>query len=377
MSIEKGSYENYSTGIAFTELQAMLDVLPDGFAVEQATASDGVGGSVRLSGKIQRQGPELQLDLSHAGLVRRPDAEATLSGRLAIAGDWARPVVSGKLQVDRADLLPDNMMAAKPVLLESYDADAERNVSRSKKAIRSIPVGLDVTVELLDQVYVSASLIDSVWGGTLHFLDTPEGLAIKGRMVPRRGYVDFIGKKFRFTDGSVDLDGTAGGRPVLNNLTAEFERSDITARLVLNGSVSNPQFELNSTPALPDDEILSQVLFKRDAGTISPYQAIQIATAARQLTDGLSGPGFMYQFRHAIGMDTLEIREAENEGDGSSVAAGKYLTPELYIEVSSSFGSEAQTDMTIEYEIDRHFSVETSAGPSLRPGIGLNWKTDY
>ena len=26
--------------------------------------------------------------------------------------------------------------------------------------------------------------------------------------------------------------------------------------------------------------------------------------------------------------------------------------------------------MSVEYEIDRHFSVETSAGANLRPGIG-------
>ena len=103
------------------------------------------------------------------------------------------------------------------------------------------------------------------------------------------------------------------GTPVMNNLTAEFERSDIIVRLVLNGSLSNPQVDLESVPALPEDEILSQVLFNRDAGTISPYQALQIADAARQLSDGLSGPGFLYQFRQAIGVDMLEIREPESE----------------------------------------------------------------
>ena len=31
----------------------------------------------------------------------------------------------------------------------------------------------------------------------------------------------------------------------------------------------------------------------------------------------------------------------------------------------------------LEYEINRHISVETSVGPRMRPGIGVSWKNDY
>jgi len=59
------------------------------------------------------------------------------------------------------------------------------------------------------------------------------------------------------------------------------------------------------------------------------------------------------------------------------VAAGKYITSELYVEVNSTFGASATTGMTAEYELNRHISVETSAGPRMRPGIGVSWKNDY
>mgnify|MGYP001154915998 CR=1 FL=1 len=85
----------------------------------------------------------------------------------------------------------------------------------------------------------------------------------------------------------------------------------------------------------------------------------------------------MYQIRRAIGVDTLEWREAEAAGEASSVAAGKYLTSGLYVEVNQTLDSQSEMGFTAELELTRHFSVETYTGPQMRPGIGVNWRNDY
>ncbi len=376
--IEQGAYEHYGWGILFDAFDARLDATDNGFVIRRATATDGGSGRIRLSGGVLQDGPDLQLKLTKAKVVRRPEVEATVSGELSLKYEADRPSIKGTLVVDRADILPDNLVSRKPAVLEDYDVEAEEAAMvRAANARRPFPVGLNVTVEMPDQIYVNASLVDAVWGGSVQLRDSDRGLSIKGRIEPRRGFVDFVGKPFQLIDGSVDLDGAVPAVPVLNNLTAEYSRSDISARLVLNGTVTDPQCRLESTPPLPQDEILSHVLFKRDTSSISPYQAIQIASAAQQLSSGLSGPGFLYQVRRVVGVDILEVRESDVEAGDSAVAAGKYITPELYVEVSSTFGPDAQTDMTAEYDLNRHFSVETSAGPKMRPGIGLNWKLDY
>ncbi len=375
--IENGTYEHFAWGILFKEFNGRLEVTPEGLIVRNAHATDGGDGEVVLSGGMSKDMLDVSVELKQARIIQRPEIEAVISGRLGLSGPYSHPALKGRLVVDRADLLPDSIVSSAPAVLEDFDIEQQPVSKASTKRRRAFPIGMDVKLDMPDQVYINASLINSVWGGALWLRDSPDGLWIKGGIEPRRGYVNFIGKQFRLLDGSLEMDSAVHSVPVMNNLTAEYSRSDITARLVLNGSVVNPLFRLESTPALPEDEILSQVLFKRDASTISPYQAVQIALAAKQLSGGLSGPGFMYEFRQAVGVDTLEWREPESEDAGSSVAAGKYLTPDLYVEVSSTFGAEAQTDMTAEYEITRHISVETSAGPKLRPGIGLNWKYDY
>jgi len=377
LKLESGIYEHYGWGLLFRDFDAELEAVPKGFTIKKAVASDGTSGRLELTGQLQAGALDVQLNLTGAHVVQRPEIEAILSGRLKLAGPISRPLVSGRLVIDRADILPDNMVSPKPRLLTNYDARNTVDSATPGRQRKPFPLGMDVRVEMPDQVYVNASLIDSVWGGALKINDTPAGLSITGKVTPRRGFVTFIGKKFRLRSGDILFTGNIPTMPVFNNLVAEYSRSDITALLILNGRVNDPQFMLESTPALPEDEILSHVLFGRDTSTISPYQAVQVASAARQLSGGLSGPGFMYGVRQAVGIDTLEWREPDVAGGSSSVAAGKYVTSELYVEVNSTFGASATTGMTAEYELNRHISVETSAGPRMRPGIGVNWKNDY
>ncbi len=377
LKFENGRYEHYDWGIVFRDCNAELVATRKGFEFKHAEASDGHDGKIKLSGGFGGKALDIHLALEGAKILQRPEIEAQISGQLSLSGKPSHPDVKGTLVIDRAEILLDNMVSAKPPVLTDFDAHAETNQTVSSTVRKPMPFGMDLRVEMPDQVYVNASLIDSVWGGELHVRDVPEGLSVSGKVEPRRGYVNFIGKKFRFQDGDIMLDGSVPPLAVFNNLTAEYSRSEITAHLVLNGRVNNPQYRLESTPAMPEDEILSQVLFNRDTSSISPYQAYQIAAAAQQLSGGVNGPGFMYQLRQAVGIDTLEWREADVSGGTSTVAAGKYITPDLYVEVSSSFDSKAETGMMAEYEVTRHFSIETSTGPQMRPGIGVNWKNDY
>ncbi len=375
--VEQGAYEHFDWGIVVRDIAVDLAATGEGLRVNTATATDGGDGRIVLKGGVATNRLEFTLDLTRAAIVRRDDVESTFSGQLNIEGPPTRPAVTGMVVIDRADILLDNIAAALPPLLTDYDASARTNVVEVVAEQSPLPFDLDVQVDLADQVFANASMIDSVWGGNLRVRGVPQGISVSGAIVPRRGYVSFIGKKFRFTDGQIDMDGAVPAVPSMNQITAEYSRGDFTARLILNGRLDNPDFRLESSPAMPEDEILSHVLFARDTSSITPYQAYQIAAAARQLSGGMNGPGFMYQMRQAVGVDTLEWREGEAEGEASSVAAGKYLTPALYVEVNRSLDEKGGTGMMAEYEVTKHFSVETSTGPKMRPGIGVNWKNDY
>jgi autotransporter translocation and assembly factor TamB len=376
--VKQGAYEHFDWGVVLRDLNLDLEASGAGLQIKTATASDGGEGRVSLDGSVCSRQVALDLHLNKAAILRRDDIEGMLSGNLEIRGPLKHPKVSGTLGVDRIEVLLDNLVPALPPLLTDFDPAAPSNtVAVVTKPNKTLPFGLDVRVDLADQVFVVASMIDSVWGGNLHLQDVPQGISVQGKIEPRRGHLSFIGKKFRFTGGAVNLDGVVPASPVMEQVTAEYKRGDFIARLILSGRFDNPVFRLESTPALPEDEVLSQVLFGRDTSSISPYQAIQIASAARQLSGGMNGPGLMYQMRQAVGIDTLEFREGETDDDAASLAAGKYITPSLYVEVSRSLDEKGDMGMMAEYELSEHFSVETSTGPKMRPGIGVTWRNDY
>ncbi|MDZ8120145.1 translocation/assembly module TamB domain-containing protein [Pontiella agarivorans] len=377
LRIRDGAYEHYDWGLVIQRFNADLKATDQGLVIEQVSATGSGAGSVKMEGGWYRSGLGIGLDFSNAWMIRRDEVEAQVSGHLAIDGHPLRPDVSGKLTLNRADILLDNITPPPPPLLTEYDASETNRTVVSGPRKKALPFGLDVVVDIPDEVFVNASMVEAVLGGRLQVTDSPEGISVKGEITPRRGFVSFIGKKFRFTEGEIVLDGSVPAVAVMDNLTAEYSRRDVTARLVLNGPANDPRFRLESDPAMPEDEVLSHVLFNRDTSSISPWQAYQIAAAARQLSGGLNGPGFMYQIRRAIGFDTLEWREAEVAGEASSVAAGKYITSGLYVEVNRSLDAQQQTGVAAELEVTRHFSVETYTGSEMRAGIGVNWRLDY
>ncbi|QBG46562.1 hypothetical protein EGM51_03805 [Verrucomicrobia bacterium S94] len=377
LRIRDGAYEHYDWGLVIQQFNADLKATEEGVVVEQVSASGSGAGSVKVNGGWYWSRLGLGLDFSNAWIIRRDEVEAQVSGHLAIEGHPLYPDISGNLTINRADILLDNITPDPPPLLTDYDASVTNRTVVAGVRKKAPRFGLDVVIDIPDEVFVNASMIEAVLGGRLHVTDSPKGISVKGEITPRRGFVSFIGKKFRFTEGEIVLDGSVPTMAIMDNLTAEYARRDVTARLVLNGPVNNPRFQLESDPAMPEDEVLSHVLFNRDSSSISPWQAYQIAAAARQLSGGLNGPGFMYQIRQAVGIDTLEWREAEVAGESSSVAAGKYITSGLYIEVNRSLDAQQQTGVAVELEVTRHFSVETYTGPEMRAGIGVNWRLDY
>jgi len=195
--VEQGAYEHFDWGIVVREIEVDLVATGEGLRVDTATATDGGDGRVVLTGGVMTNQLALALDLAHTVVVRRDDVESTLSGHLEIEGPLARPEVTGRLVVDRADILIDNIAPALPPLLTDYDASARANMAEVVEEGPPLLFGLDVWVDLADQVFVNASMIDSVWGGKLQVTDVPEGISVRGAIEPRRGYVSFIGKKLR------------------------------------------------------------------------------------------------------------------------------------------------------------------------------------
>jgi len=230
--------------------------------------------------------------------------------------------------------------------------------------------------------------LDSEWRGKLAITGTSAAPAINGSLEQIHGSVDFLGKTFTLTRGTITFDGTDKLDPALD-IVAEASTADITAQVNIGGLASAPTVTLTSTPVVPQDEILARVLFGKSVSQISAGEGLQLAAAAASLAAG--GPGVLDRLRGGLGLDWFRLGSSTsgpttgtlNPGGrsnsatgGTALSAGKYIAPGVSVGVSQGI-SPPTSKVTVEVEVRPHLTVGGEAGQSGSTGLGVNWSYDY
>jgi len=136
--------------------------------------------------------------------------------------------------------------------------------------------------------------------------------------------------------------------------------------------VDDPDFELTSVPSLPGDEVLARFLFGKGIDDLSPLQAVQLANAVATLT-GRGGIGVLGNLREGLGLDDLDL-STNAEGD-TEVRAGRYISDNIYTEFVAD--SDGGTEIDVNIDVSRNFTVKGTTTSSGDSAIGLFWERDY
>ena len=141
-----------------------------------------------------------------------------------------------------------------------------------------------------------------------------------------------------------------------------------------------PTLAIESSPILPQEEVLSIVLFGKESKNISAFQAIQLANNLKRLSGHGSAMSFdpISSARKLLGVDDIKVKTNKNElgQQETAVGVGKYLTDKVYFEIER--GMQAGTGKgRIEVEITNHMFIESSSGGTDLNSIGVNWRNDY
>jgi len=108
--------------------------------------------------------------------------------------------------------------------------------------------------------------------------------------------------------------------------------------------------------------VLSRLLFGTNPENLSAMEAIQLASALNSLR-GSGGGGLnpLGKLRSATGFDRLRVLGADDTtGRGTSLAAGKYLTDDIYVEIVTD--ARGFTATQLEIALTRALSILTSTG---------------
>lgn len=160
------------------------------------------------------------------------------------------------------------------------------------------------------------------------------------------------------------------------DIAASATVEGVTATVNVTGRAQDPQIALTSTPALPQDEVLSRLLFGSSLGQLSPTQAIQVAAALNSLRNGGGGLNPLGKLRAVAGVDRLRVLGAdEASGRGTALAAGAYLGRHVYIEIITD--ARGFTATQLEIALSRTLSLLTQTASFGGSSVQLKYSKDY
>ncbi len=335
------------------------------------------GGSLEGSGAVTfsegRSLLDLAFEASNARLLNRDDVAATVTGPLKVKSNGSGGTISGKLRLNsgRFTLGQASSAAAVPQLAVKHTGLDAADVIEPAQ-LHPWKLDLDVAGGNLQ---VRGLGIRSTWTTDLHvggFADSP---AFTGRADLVRGNYEFAGRTFRLERGFIRFQGENPPNPLLD-IRAEAQVQGLDATVLVQGSGLKPEISFVSNPPLPQDELLSRILFGTSITNLSAPEALQLASAVAALNSGTGSLDPINALRRAVGLDRLRILPADiATGQKTALAAGKYIGRKLYVEVITDGHEYSAT--RVEYEITRWLSVLSTVSTIGRAQASVRISKDY
>ncbi|WP_340161278.1 translocation/assembly module TamB domain-containing protein [uncultured Hoeflea sp.] len=366
------------TGIAIDNLSAEIGLAPNQASIRSLSGELSSGGQISGSGTVGLDAganypADLKLKVSRGRyadgqmVATRFDADLTLTGSLTELPKLGGTVMLDETTITVPDTLPSSISRL-DVTHKNAPADIQSQAERltgDEGGSSSTGIALDVRVQA-SRIFVRGRGMDVELGGSLRLTGSTGAPVAAGGFDLVRGRLSVLGKRLDFTRGRL---GFAGSVVPILDLAASSQSGSTTVTVLITGPANAPEFSFTSSPELPEDEVLAQLVFGRSMSSLSPLQIAQLAEAAGQLTGAVRGGGLVEQLRRATGVDDIDVRTDEETGD-TSLGVGKYLNDRTYLGIES--GSSAGSGKArIDLDIGRGIKLrgEASSGGETKGGI--------
>ena len=335
------------------------------------------GGTISGNGSVTFSGGRTALNLdftaTQALLLNRDDIAARVSGPLTIRSDGKTGTIGGKLHLDKGQFRLGRASAAASVpQLRVRNVGLDQDDVIDPREFR--PWNLDIALSGSD-LRVTGLGISSRWTTNLQIGGQADSPRFTGRADLVRGDYDFAGRNFKLDRGIIRFNGESPPDPQLD-IRAVAQVQGLDASVLVRGSGLRPEITFASNPPLPQDELLSRILFGTSITNLSAPEALQLAAAVAALQSGSGSLDPINALRRAIGLDRLRIVPADiATGQKTAVAAGKYITRKLFVEVVTD--GQGYSATRVEYQLTRWLSLLSTVSTVGRSSASVRVSKDY
>ncbi len=407
-AIAGGRYQNYAVGLDLQQFAVNADFGQDAVRIGQLQGSDGRKGTLSGSGDIglaRGGGSNFALKLNHFRVIDTDQVTATMSGDATVTRDaHGQARLVGALKVDRADISPSAPTPSGAVAMDVVEinkpgeAEVQASPTATAKPAVAPPVALDVSVRASRGIFVKGKGLNVELSLDAHVTGSAAAPDLSGEARVVLGAYDFAGKRFDFDGRSVIQLGvrpedirlnltatrqnngfnTSGVESKPTSATTETSTSaapsanaSLTAEVHVTGTAARPEITLTSTPVLPQDEILSQVLFGSSAAQLTGAQAAELASTLASLSGG-GGFDVLGRLRQFSGLDRLAFGQGAT---GTGVSGGKYVTDSIYIELTG--GGREGPSAAVEWRVRRNFSIISQVGTQGDAQLSIQYNRTF
>jgi len=368
-------------GINATNGRLRAHLTTDGIALDDVHFTGGDGsftatGLIALPGERGAAPTRVTWKAQRFRATNRPDLRVVLDGDGTMALQDKRIALSGNVTVVEGhveyDPTPTGELASDIVI------KGRTPPSRSDSERRSVPLALDLDVDLGRALTFSGEGIDTGLAGRVRITTSPTGALIgRGTIRAVNGTYIAFGQKLTIDRGRLIFDGPLEN-PALD-VVALRKNLAVEAGVELTGTVKVPQVRVTSNPPVPENEALAWLITGQGLGNSSrvDYAALSAASAALL---GRNGKPITAQIAQRIGIDDISLKSnaatsgAEGSAASQVVVFGKRISDRLSLGYEQGL-SLATSAVRLEYALSRQVTLRAEAGQVS--GVGIVYRRNF
>jgi len=382
IDVAHGDLRDYTQGAHLSDITGHL-VASQGVLRIASLSARAAPGELSMTGTIGVLQPKLPLDLQLTVKNAQPIASdlltSNLSGALKVHGTLRERIeVSGRIDLNRTVIGIPNALPPDVAVL-----DVRRpGQSLPPPPEHTLVIRLDLALHAPREILVQGRGLNAELGGDLHIGGTTASPQVSGGFDLIRGTFTLASTQLTFTKGTVSFNGAGRKQKIDPALDFTAQSNDGVATLHVTGLADAPQFELSSSPPLPQDELLARLLFGESASQLTALQLAQIGAALATLGGvGGSGPNPLARVQKALGLDRLSVGGATAPGappgaqsTGASVEVGRYVSSRVFVGAKESTTGFSQEEVDV--DLSKHLKLQTRLGNGTATTQGTTPEND-
>ncbi len=304
------------------------------------------------------------------------NADLTLRGPVLGGATIAGTVDLGRTEI----LLPESFGGGPPITVDHiYVAPGfvppmqtlQRPGAPPPTSRGSSDFNLNLTVNSTNVIYVRGFGLDAELGGSIRVEGTTGDPRPIGGFEMRRGRIEVLGQRFDFDRGILTFQGDMD--PVLD-FAAVTTTADITATVMVTGPARDPEISLSAVPDMPEEEIISRLLFGRSIGSLSAFQTVRLVDAIAEFSGAYGRDGGIFaRVRRTVGLDDLDIDQ--NAAGGTTITVGKQISDKVHVGVQTETNGSSR--ITLDVDLTRNLKAQIEGGANGGGSVGLTFEKEY